>query len=147
MSKHLNQVSHNKEFLCHQCEHFNDRYFDWKVICCFYIAFHAIKALAYQKGINIGSTHQSISSNLNPACPNPQMAISRWCWKNYRDLRISSESARYNGFSTLQDHEDQNRENLLDAFEQMNEVLKYCNKRGVDVTPLEPKVSIDLISL
>ncbi len=145
MGKHKNQVHHNADFLKHQCRHCSDRFFDWKVICCFYIAYHAVKGLAEHRKIDIGKSHSEISRNFNPQVRHAQMRLSQNCWRNYRDLRIHSESARYNGFENIQDHEDQNRENLRESVDMMNFVLKYCKGQGLEVEAIAEGETVGLI--
>lgn len=142
----VNQLNHNVKFLCDQCENFPDKYFDWKVTSSFYVAIHAIKALAEKRGIYIGSNHQEIERNINPHRNNASMRISNTCWFGYVNLKNASRDSRYIAFEILEDHEDHFREAFPECFDRMNVVINYCKTQGeLAIEPVSKEVTLDLL--
>lgn len=99
MLQNINQAEHNEKFHSTICSHSKDKFFDWKITCLFYVAIHALKALAKKNGKNIGATHKQIEISVSPQKSATIMPLPQKAWDNYHNLYRYSKTARYSGFT------------------------------------------------
>jgi hypothetical protein len=99
MSACIEQLKHNEAFHTSVSTSFPDTYFDWKITCLFYCAFHLIKAFAEQRNVDIGNRHTDILWNLNPKNSNRKMSFKSKAFDNYDILFTYSWEARYEGIT------------------------------------------------
>lgn len=134
MNKHLNQATHNEEFHECICKNFSHRFYDWKITSLFYIAIHYLKALANQKGIDIGQTHYEIEQNVNPRKHNAAMKIKRGAWMEYKSLLNYSKNSRYDGIvSDFETFEKIMKNDYKMALNNLDNFKKYIKKQGVEI--------------
>jgi hypothetical protein len=133
MQQYIDQAEHNLEF--HNCIHgqFNDRFFDWKITALFYTAIHYLKALADQRRINIGQTHQDIERNVNPERPNPIMPITKNAWRAYKALYRYSHTARYEGVTDIKTFNTLKEIDYGFAKQNLVFFAKYIKGQGVTI--------------
>lgn len=133
MSEFITQAKHNEAFHDCICRDYETLFFDWKVTVTFYIAIHYLKALASQRKIHIGSTHEEIAGNIDPNFRKnkPSMPISENAWGWYRNLYQYSRTSRYTGytdektFSLLMESDHKN------CIANLNKFKKYIKGQGV----------------
>src|SRR5438105_9254537 len=99
MSRFAEQVKHNEIFHDTLCSHFADQFFDWKVTCLFYCAYHLVQELARYRDVGIGNRHTDILRNLNPKNRNRPIQFKSDAFDAFDQLFEYSQSARYNGFT------------------------------------------------
>ncbi len=131
MQEYLSQAQHNQDF--HDCVHssFSDKFFDWKITALFYIAIHYLKALASQKGINIGDTHADIEKSVNPDKHDVKMRISRNAWRDYKSLYQYSRTARYEGIMDIKSFEKLKEIDHGYCLEHLRKFKGYIQGQGV----------------
>ena len=100
MNACVEQFKHNEAFHKSISTSFPDTYFDWKITCLFYCAYHLIKALAEHRNVKIGDRHTDIMWNLNPKNPGRPMSFKAKAFDNYDILFTYSWEARYEGITT-----------------------------------------------
>jgi len=105
MEKHIQQAEHNQKLLDILISDFPNEYNDWKVVLCFYVAIHYLKALAIHRNKVLGNTHQEINEALGRNASPKLFSMKPIQWQNYYDLYQNSRSARYDGFLNVADHE------------------------------------------
>lgn len=66
MEQFLQQVKHNENLYKILCDNHQNEFYDWKITCLFYCAFHLVQALAAKNNVNIGNNHTEIFKNLSP---------------------------------------------------------------------------------
>lgn len=133
MQQYLNQVQHNEDFHVTLCAQNQNKYFDWKVTCLFYIAIHCLKALASKNGINIGSTHKEVEISISPLKGATKMPISQRAWNNYQMMYRYSMTARYDGFLDRETFEEVKRADYNHSMQCLNGFKGYIKGQGVPI--------------
>jgi hypothetical protein len=77
MKQFVEQVKHNENFHTTLCTSFPNQFFDWKIICLFYSAYHLIQALAVLKKVSVGDRHKDILWNMNPRNPKRSLQVKK----------------------------------------------------------------------
>lgn len=127
----LNQIKHNEEFHSEICDKYSDKFFDWKITCLFYCAYHGLQALACEWHINIGSNHKDILWNMNPRNNGRAMQVKENIFKAYDILFEYSRSARYNGFTDFDTFQQLKKADYEDALKRWDYIKKYIIEKGV----------------
>lgn len=128
---HILQAKHNEKFHDCICEQFPDRFFDWKITVLFYQAIHYLKALAAQKGLNIGDTHFEIEQSINPDKKKTVMPITKGAWREYNALFQYSQTARYNGITDFETFEKLKEYDYNFAKKNLENFKKYLASVGL----------------
>ena len=133
MQRHLEQALHNIQFQESICHDFGDKFFDWKITISFYTALHWIHALSKMRKINIGSTHDEVSRNINPDKQGASMPINRLAYKHYRELHNYSRAARYDGMTDIATFEVIMKANFSYCEQHLSELRKYIVSQGLPI--------------
>ena len=129
--KHIKQARHNKEF--HDCieDKFPNQFYDWKITILFYTALHYLKALAENRGINIGNTHYDIENSVNPERNGRTMTISKNAWLEYKALFRYSQTARYEGITDFETYNELKKIDYKECVKHLGKFKKYIEGKGV----------------
>jgi hypothetical protein len=130
-NSYILQAKHNEKFHDCICEQFPDRFFDWKITILFYQAIHYLKALAFQKNINIGDTHFEIEQNVNPDRPKNKMSLTKGAWRDYNALFHYSQTARYNGITDFETFEKLKEADYFFAKQNLEKFKRYLLSVGL----------------
>lgn len=134
MDKFLNQAHHNEDFHRCICKNFSDKFCDWKITSLFYIAIHYLKALALQRGIDMGQTHYEIEQNVNPKKDNASMRIKKGAWLEYKSLLNYSRTSRYDGIvSDFETFETLMKNDYKMALKNLDNFKKYVSSQGLNL--------------
>jgi hypothetical protein len=131
MEQYVRQVKHNENFHDSVCKEFSDLYFDWKIICLFYSAYHLIQAFAAYRGVFIGDRHHQILWNLNPKNPNRPTPFKAKAFEAYDQLFEYSRTARYSGFTNFEDFQIMKKIDYEDAKLLYDYLKAYITHEGV----------------
>lgn len=127
------QVKHNESFHSSLCSSFTDHYFDWKITCLFYCAYHLIQAFGSLRNVKIGDRHKDILWNLNPKNPNRPTPFKSKAFDAYDMLFEYSQSARYSGitdFETWQSIKQTDHKHALSLYQYLK---TYIKAEGVEI--------------
>lgn len=136
MEQFLNQVKHNEDFHLTLASQNNNRFFDWKVTCLFYIAVHCLKALASKNNKNIGFTHKDVELSVSPLKNAVVMPLPSKAWSNYSIMYRYSMACRYDGFTDPDTFEEIKRTDYNHALQCLNGFKGYIKGQGVPIPEL-----------
>jgi hypothetical protein len=130
MSKHIEQVRHNKKLVAFLEKQSEQQFLDWQITVVFYTALHLIHALAEKKRIYIGSAHTAVHNNLNPDNIAATMPLPEIVYQSYICLYEHSRNARYKCWAM-----NTNIRLLQFTFNEsktyLSEIEEYCHRQGV----------------
>lgn len=133
MDKFAVHANHNMEFHTKICVQYPDHYYDWKVICLLYIAFHYLKSLSLHRRKEIGDYHREIIANI---MEKGSMPLTKKARRNYMQLFYFSRVARYKG---IEDFEVFNRNRKMHhekALKSFRDFEKYIISIGTKIKML-----------
>lgn len=133
MQQHIDQASHNKKFHDSIDTQFGSQFYDWKITVLFYVAIHYLKALASQKGIDIGETHYEIEQSVNPDRHAAKMRINRNAWREYKNLFNYSRTARYEGITDFATFEKLKQIDHSYCLKHLENFIKYLRSQGLPI--------------
>ena len=138
MQNFIEQARQNQIFHDEIHEKFPDRFFDWKITVLFYIAIHLVKAMAAQKKVRIGASHEDIANSIRPTQPGtfnrPSMPISQSAYNNYHSLYTYSRTARYEGITTDIETTNLLRQDMhARSLEMLRQFKLYMESRGISI--------------
>lgn len=125
------QAKHNTNFLNTICASEPTKYFDWKVTCIFYIAYHYLKALALHRRVDIGNRHKDILWNINPRNNKRTLQVPNNVFEHYNVLFEYSWTARYDGIYNFDVFEKAKEADYNDAVPRLEHLRKYVLAKGV----------------
>jgi hypothetical protein len=127
-------ANHNDEFHTAICKSHPDTYYDWKIICLFYVAIHYLKALARHRHKKLGESHLHINNNIRVGPHNPTMPLQNTAYRNYMHLFHYSQTARYDGIDDLSTFNTLMKSNYLHSLKCFQDFKKYIISSGVKLT-------------
>ncbi len=130
MKEHLGRAADIKKFFDSLCEAFPNQFEEWKVTAVFYSALHLIEALASNRNIYLGKTHEERWRSINPRPGNTdrKMQMPNQICKDYRALQEYSEVGRYRAeFDSIDAQLEIYRGNFADGLIRFNRIEKYMN--------------------
>ncbi len=133
MNPSIEQVKHNESFHQDLCDKFKEQYFDWKITCLFYIAYHLIKSLSQHWKVEIGDRHSDILRNLNPKNPNRTMKVKKEVFEAYDTLFEYSWTSRYDGFTDFETFQLLKKLDYTDALKRCDYIKSYLISNGVSL--------------
>jgi len=131
MSQFVEQVKHNESFHESLCSNFTNQFFDWKITCLFYCAFHLVKELARFRKVEIGNKHTEILRSLNPKNPNRPMPFKSDAFDAFDQLFEYSCAARYNGFTDFDTFQELKKKDYEESLKLYSYIKKYIVSQGV----------------
>lgn len=102
MNGSIEQMKHNESFHISLCENCPDTFFDWKITCLFYCAYHLLQALALHRKVIIGNRHTDILWNINPRNKNRTLQVKNDFFNSFDNIFEYSQVARYKGFTDFE---------------------------------------------
>lgn len=127
-------ANHNEEFHVAICKSHPDTYFDWKIVCLFYVAIHYLKALAKHRNKHIGEFHVHINNNIRSGPHNPAMPLQKTAYQNYMNLFHYSQTARYDGINDLNTFNVLMKGNYVHALKCFEDFKKYIISSEVNLS-------------
>lgn len=128
-NKHLNQCTHNEDFLSQLCISFPNSFFDWKITACFYCNVHLIRGYALINGDVIGSSHTEVFNYLEKITSKESKI-----YKSFNTIYRNCRDCRYSGFTTKENFE-KFCEIKLNESKSLSGILKsYFISQGLVVT-------------
>lgn len=112
---------------------FGSQFYDWKITVLFYVAIHYLKALASQKGIDIGETHHEIEQSVNPDRHAAKMRFNRNAWREYKNLLNYSRTARYEGITDFETFEKLKQIDHSYCLQHLEYFIKYLRSQGLPI--------------
>jgi hypothetical protein len=129
---HLTRAALNEDFFSRVPTSFPEEYPEQLCTVLFYSALHYIHALAAQRGIDIGNTHQDRERNIKWDKMG-SMPISREAWNAYHGLKKNSEDARYEEVGDPTVYAEIMKGNLKDSIKRLEYLKKYLQGRGLSI--------------
>lgn len=133
MQQHIDQASHNQKFHDSIDTQFGGQFYDWKITVLFYVAIHYLKALASQRGIDIGETHYEIEQSVNPDRYSAKMRLSRNAWREYKNLFNYSRTARYEGITDFATYEKLKQIDHSYCVQHLDNFKNYLRSQGLPI--------------
>lgn len=133
MQQHIDQASHNQKFHDSIDTQFGGQFYDWKITVLFYVAIHYLKALASQRGIDIGETHYEIEQSVNPDRYSAKMRLSRNAWREYKNLFNYSRTARYEGITDFATFEKLKQIDHSYCVQHLDNFKSYLRSQGLPI--------------
>jgi hypothetical protein len=116
------------------CKSHPNTYYDWKIVCLFYVAIHYLKALAKHRNKKIGDHHLHINNNIRNGPHNPTMPLQSTAYKNYMNLFHYSQTARYDGINDLVTFNSLMKSDYMHALMCFEDFKKYIISSGVKLS-------------
>lgn len=133
MQHHIDQANHNQDFHSSIETNFVGKFHDWKITVLFYTALHYLKALACQRGIDIGETHYEVENNVNPDRNHAKMRITKGAWREYKALFNYSQTARYSGITDMETFEKLKEIDHGYCLKHLNNFKLYVKDQGLTI--------------
>lgn len=130
MDKFLRHANHNLGFHMKICGHYPDEYYDWKIICLFYVAIHYLKSLSLHRQKEIGERHSEINLNIRK---HSNMPLSNTARNNYIQLFNFSQIARYEGIDEIEEFNQMQKIDYGSALKCFRDFEKYIVSNGVKI--------------
>ena len=126
----IKHANHNMGFHTKICSQYPDEYYDWKIICLFYIAIHYLKSLSLHRQKIIGDRHSEINVNIRK---NGRMPLAKTARDNYLKLFEFSQSARYEGIDEIEEFNRLQKTDYGFALKCFWDFEKYIISNGVKI--------------
>lgn len=132
MNKHIQQYTHNQEFLTEICNKCPDTFFDWKTTVVLYCCIHLIRGLAEREGKILGNRHNHVFDYLE----NKTSKKSK-IYRSFYVIYKNSRDVRYNGFTNRKSFESFSHTKFNQSLTLLEKIKGFVTSQGVEISQLQ----------